>query len=339
MKLKKKIKVADKWIGDGYPCFIIAEAGANHDGKLSQAKKLIDIAKESGADAVKFQTFKAEKLASKKEVHKMFETLKKYELEPKWHIELKRYAEKLGIIFLSTAFDEGSVDLLEKINVPAFKVASGDLTHLPLLRYIASKHKPMIVSTGGANLREIRKAIKTIKAQKNEEIVLMHCVSNYPAKIEDANIRAIGTMNRLFNLPTGYSDHSLGTLVPLTAVTLSACIIEKHLTVNRSLPGPDHPFAMEPNEFQKMVKEIRLLEKSLGDGIKCRKENEESEVKVGRRSIVAACNIAKGKKMIKKMIKIVRPGTGIPPKYLDSVIGRKAKINIKIDELITWDKI
>ena len=334
-----KIKIGNRLIGEGEPCFIVAEAGSNHNGKLEQAKQLIDIAAEAGADAVKFQTFTAEKLASKKEAQKMFEVLKKYELRTEWHKELKRYADRLGIIFLSTPFDEKSVDLLDEISVPAFKVASGDITHLPLLKYIAQKGKPIILSTGGANLGEVEEAINTIKSQGNKNIILMHCVSNYPSKPEDANVRAMVTMKEALHLPVGYSDHSLGTLVPTTAVALGACVIEKHFTLNKSLSGPDHAFALEPTELQEMIKSIRLLEKTLGDGVKCITENEKKEILLARRSLIASMDILKGTKISKEMIKIVRPGTGIPPKYLNFIIGREAKSDIAKDEIITWDKI
>lgn len=335
----KKIKLGGRWVGEGEPCFIIAEAGSNHDGKLKQAKQLIDIAVEAGADAIKFQTFKAEKLALPKYAKEMYKSLEKYQLKAEWHAELKKYADELEIIFLSTPFDEESVDLLDKMGVPAFKVASGDLTHLPLLEYIAKKRKPMIVSTGGGSLGEVEEAINTIRNQGNNEIILMHCVSNYPAKIEDANIRAMVNMRLAFHLPVGYSDHSLGSLVPLATVAVEACIIEKHITLDRSLPGPDHPFAMEVNEFQEMVKSIRLLEKALGNGAKHRVENEKAEVKIARRSLFADVNIPKGTKISKEMIKIARPGIGIPPKHLTLIIGKEAKVDIKEDDVLTWHMV
>lgn len=335
----KKIKIGNRLIGEGEPCFIIVEAGSNHDGKLEIARRLIKAAKDAGADAIKFQTFKAEKLASLKYAKEMYKILKKYELKAEWHAELKKYADELGIIFLSTPFDEESVDLLDKMGVPAFKVASGDLVHLSLVKYIARKGKPMIVSTGGANLGEVEEAINAIRNHGNNEIILMHCVSNYPAKIEDANIRAMVTMRDAFDLPVGYSDHSLGSLVTLAATALGACVIEKHITLDKSLPGPDHPFAMEVNKFQEMVKNIRLLEKALGNGVKHRVESEKAEVKIARRSLFADVNIPKGTKISKQMIKIARPAIGIPPKYLSFIIGKEAKADIKEDEVITRDKI
>lgn len=334
----EKIKIGDRLVGEGEPCFIIAEAGSNHDGKLDIAKRLIKAVKDAGADAIKFQTFKAEKLASPKYAKEMYKSLEKYELKAEWHTQLKKYADELGIVFLSTPFDEGSVDLLDKIGVPAFKVASGDLTYLSLLEHAAKKRKPMIVSTGAGNLGEVEEAINTIRNQGNNEIILMHCVSNYPAKVENANIRAIVTMRETFHLPVGYSDHSLGSLVPLAAVALGACIVEKHITFDRSSPGPDHPFAMEVNEFQEMVRNIRVLEKGLGNGVKHRVESEKAEVKIARRSLFANVNIPKGTKISKEIIKVARPGIGISPKYLSSVIGKEARVDITEDEVITWDK-
>lgn len=335
----KKIKLGGGWIGEGEPCFIIAEAGSNHDGKLEIAKRLIKAAKDAGADAIKFQTFKAEKLASPKYAKGMHKSLEKYELKAEWHAQLKKYADELAIVFLSTPFDEGSVDLLDKIGVPAFKVASGDLTHLPLLGYIAKKRKPMIVSTGGGSLGEVEEAINAIRNHGNNEIILMHCVSNYPAKIEDANIRAMITMRDTFHLPVGYSDHSLGSLVPLGAVALGACIIEKHFTLDRSLPGPDHPFAMEPDELKEMIIQIRNTEKALGSPIKKRTKSEDGVYKRARRSIFARRNIPKGTKITQDMVAILRPSVGLQPKFLDNVIGRKSKMDIKAHTSITWNEI
>lgn len=335
----KKVKIGNRLVGEGEPCFIIAEAGSNHDGKLEIAKRLIKAAKDAGADAIKFQTFKAEELASPKYAKEMYEILEKYELKAEWHTELKKYTDELGIVFLSTPFDEGSVDLLDKIGVPAFKVASGDLTHLPLLEYIAEKGKPMIVSTGGANLGEVEEAINMIRNQENNGIILMHCVSSYPAKVEDANIRAMTTMKNAFNLPVGYSDHSLGILIPLAAVVLGGCVIEEHFTLNKSSPGPDHAFALEPNEFREMVQSIRFLEKALGDGVKYIRESEKEEVQIARRSLFAATNVSSGAKINKEMMKIVRPRRGIPPKYLQRIVGKKTCADIAQDEVIKWEVV
>lgn len=335
----KKIKLRDRWIGEGESCFIITEAGSNHDGELETAKRLVKAAKDAGADAIKFQTFKAEKFASPQYAKEMYKTLEKHELKTEWHAEIKKYADELGIIFLSTPFDEGSVDLLDEIGVPAFKVASGDLTHLPLLEHIAGKGKPMIVSTGGANLGEVEEAINTIKNRQNNRIVLTHCVSNYPTKVEDANIRAMITLRDAFHLPVGYSDHSLGSLVSLAAVALGACIIEKHFTFDRSLPGPDHPFAMEPDELKEMIIQIRNTEKALGSPIKKRTKSEDGVYKRARRSIFARRNIPKGTKITQDMVAILRPSVGVQPKFLDKVIGRKSKVDIKARASITWNEI
>jgi len=334
-----KIKLADKLIGEGEPCFIIAEVGSNHDGSLETAKTLIKIAKNAGADAVKFQTFKAEKKVSKRMLPRMFNVLKRYELKTEWHPELKGLADKLGIPFLSTPFDEESVDLLDDMDIPAFKVASSDLTHLPLLRHIAKKAKPVILSTGGANLAEVEEAISAIKNEENEKIILLHCVMDYPAKTEDANIQAMITLRDAFHLPAGYSDHSLGTIVSLAAIAIGASIIEKHFSLDRSLPGPDHPFALEPDELKQMIRNIRLLERALGDGIKRMTANERNIVPIGRRSLIASRDIPKGTTLSREMIKILRPAKGIAPKHLDLVLGRKAKIDIPEGEPIRWEAI
>jgi len=334
-----KIEIENKLIGENEPCFIIAEVGSNHNRNLKLAKNYIELAKKVGANAVKFQTFKADNLVSKKYAKQMYDIIKKYELKPEWHIELKEFADKLGIIFLSTPFDEESADLLEQVGVSAFKIASGDLTHLPLLEYVAKKQKPMILSTGGANITEIAGAISEIRNQENNNIILLQCVSNYPTLIQNANIKTMQKMEEIFLLPVGFSDHSLGNIIPLTAVALGASIIEKHITSCRYTVGSDHFFATEPAEFQKMIQDIRCLEKALGTEKKCLLKCEERESKMARRCLFARIDISEGTKITKDMIEALRPEIGMHPKYLNFVIGKKAKIDIVKDEIITWDMV
>ena len=333
--------------------FIIAEAGVNHNGDIKLAKKLINVAKDAGADAVKFQTFKVEDVvtqnAEKAEYQKettgaeesQFEMIKKLELTESDFKELADYAKKAGILFLSSPFDKESVDLLDELDVPAFKVASGEITNLPLLRYIAKKGKPIILSTGMSTLGEIEEALDVIRSEEVEDIILLHCVSNYPARVEDVNLRAMGTLKQAFKLPVGFSDHTLGITAPIAAVALGACVIEKHFTLDRNLPGPDHKASLEPDELKEMVKAIREVEKALGNGIKKPTKEEEKIKKVARRSIVAKVDISKGAIITEEMLDVKRPGTGIEPKYLKFIIGRKAKEDIKKDiiislKMITW---
>jgi len=345
-----KVKINDKLIGEEEPCFIIAEAGVNHNGSVELAKKLIDAAKDAGADAVKFQTFKAESVvvkdAQKAEYQKettgegsQYDMIKKLELTEEDFRELADYAEKKDIMFLSSPFDKDSIDLLNELDVPAFKVGSGEITNFPLLRYIAKKGKPIILSTGMSTLGEIEEALDVIRSEGVEDIILLHCVSNYPARIEDVNLRAIETLKQAFKLPVGFSDHTLGITAPIAAVALGACVIEKHFTLDRNLPGPDHKASLEPDELKEMVKAIREVEKALGDGIKRPTKEEEEIKKVARRSIVAKVDIPEGAIVTEDMLDVKRPGTGIEPRYIDMIIGKKAKEDIKKDEIISLKMI
>jgi N-acetylneuraminate synthase/N,N'-diacetyllegionaminate synthase len=346
----KKIKIGNKLIGEEKPCFIIAEAGVNHNGSLELAKKLVDGAKEVGVDAIKFQTFKAEDLVTKKtemasyqkknmgKKESQFEMLKKLELTERDFIELKKYCDKKGIIFLSTPHTEDAIDFLESL-VPVYKIGSGDLTNLPFLEKVARKQKPIILSTGMATLNEIREAVNTIKKERNNKIILLHCTTNYPCPLEEVNLRAMLTLKKEFNLPVGYSDHTLGILVPIMAVAMGAKIIEKHFTLDKNLPGPDHKASLEPKELKEMVESIRNVEKALGNGIKRPTKNEEKIKSFVRKTIVAKVNIPKGIKITKEMLSIKRAGVGIEPKYLKKIIGKVAKKNIVKEEIITWGKI
>ena len=342
----KKVKIENKLIGDDEPCFIIAEAGSNHNGSLEQAKKLIDVAVEAGADAVKFQIYKAETLYSKHtpefsylKGQNVYELIKDIETPREWLKELAGYCEDRNIIFLATPFDFEAVDILDKY-VPAFKIASFEITDLELLKYAAEKGKPMILSTGMANLGEIEDAINAAKSVGNEDIILLHCNSLYPAPVEIVNLKAIETMRTAFKVPVGFSDHTLGIHIPIGAVAMGACVIEKHFTLDRTLPGPDHSFAIEPGELKEMVNCIRDVEKARGSGIKKKSELESEEMYIkARRSIHAKVDILKGTKITRDMLIIKRPGYGIKPKFIDIVVGRDVKKDIKEDEWITWEMI
>jgi len=347
----RKVKIEDKLVGDGEAVFIVAEAGVNHNGDVDLGKKLIDVARGAETDAVKFQVFKAEnvvaKYAEKAKYQKettgpnksQYAMIKRLELKDEDFRELYNYAKKNNVIFLSSAFDKESVDLLDDLGVPAFKVPSGEITNFPLLRYMAEKKKPIILSTGMSTIGEIEEALEVIREKGIEDIVLLHCVTSYPAKIEDINLRVIEMLRHRFKLPVGFSDHTLGITTPIAAAALGATLIEKHFTLDRTLPGPDHRASLEPHELKEMIRAIRAVEKALGDGIKRLTEDEEHIKKVVRRSIVAKVEIPKGTVITEKMLDFKRPGIGIEPKYLNGVIGKKAKRDIKPDELITFKKL
>ncbi len=347
----KKVKIGNKLIGEDEPCFIIAEAGVNHNGEVSLARKLIDIAREAGVDAVKFQTFRAEQVITRdarKAAYQMkttdaeesqYEMIRKLELSEEAFKDLFAYAEKKGVIFLSSPFDNESVDLLNRLGVPAFKIASGEITNFPLLRYIAKKGKPIILSTGMATLVEVEEALATIQMEGADDIVLLHCVSSYPAKIEDTNLRAMETLKHNFKLPTGLSDHTLGITIPIAAVALGACVIEKHFTMDKKLSGPDHRASLEPDELKQMVVAIRDVEKAKGDGLKQPTRDEEENREAVRRSLVAKVDIPEGTIITEEMLAAKRPAIGIEPKYMGKIVGATAKVAIKKDGRITWSQI
>jgi N,N'-diacetyllegionaminate synthase len=347
----RKVKIGDRLVGEGEPCFIIAEAGVNHNGDINLAKKLIDTASEAGADAVKFQTFKAdevvtasaEKAGYQKETtgagESQYEMIGKLELTEDDFKGLSVHAQGKGMVFLSTPFGKGSVDLLDRLGVVAFKIGSGEITNFPLLRHIAGKGRPIILSTGMSTLDEIAASIAVIREGRAREIVLLHCITSYPAKIEDMNLRAMETLRHTFDLPVGLSDHSLGATIPIAAVAMGACVMEKHFTLDNNLPGPDHRASLEPDELKQMVKAIRDVEKALGDGIKKPTADEEKNMKAARRSIIAKVDIPKGTIITEEMLDIKRPGTGIEPRHMNLILGKKAKENIQPNEPITLAKL
>jgi len=343
--LKNEITIGNKKIGDKHPTYIIAEIGNNHNNDINTAKKLIDKAAEAGVDAVKFQTFKAEKVYSKKapkfskDKIKPYDLIKPLELPIGEHKKLYKYTIGKKLHFLSSPFDFESVDELDKMGVPAFKVASFEIVDLELLKHIAKKKKPVIISTGMANLQEIQEAISAVRSQRNDDIILLHCNSLYPTPAKIVNLEAIKTMSTAFKIPIGFSDHTIGLHIPLAAVVKGAKVIEKHFTLDRSMKGPDHSFAIEPDELKQLVKNIRDVEKATGNGIKGVSKDEQEMYEKGRRSIIASQDISKGTKITREMLIIKRPGYGIKPKYLDDVIGRVAKQDIKTDDWITWKMI
>lgn len=350
-RLVTPMMLAGRSVGSGYPCFIIAEAGVNHGGDVSLGRRLVDVAVSAGADAIKFQAFKADRVASAVAMkadyqvqttgasESQLEMLRRLELSEDGHRELWEYCRRRGIGYLCTPFDEESADFLETLGVEAFKIPSGEITNLPLLTYVAAKGKPMIVSTGMSTQAEVESAVRTVRAAGNSALILMHCVSNYPAQPIDVNLRAIHTMAQAFRIPIGYSDHTQGITVALAAVALGACVIEKHFTVDRSLPGPDHRMSLEPDELASLVREIRTVEISLGHGRKEPAATEQFTAAVARKSLVAARAVSAGTRLTKEHIDIKRPGTGLPPAMLQRVIGCIAAQDIPADALLRLDML
>jgi len=339
--------IGNSKIGLDHPCFMIAEIGSNHNNDFNQAIKLIDAAAESGVNAVKFQTFRAKDHYSQKapkfnylSKYDTFELIKQLEIDRSWHKPLKEYSESLGLVFLSSACDIDAICELDQLGMSAFKVASFDLPDLQLIRQMAKTGKPLILSTGMSDWMDIQRALDVVHSVDNYSVALLQCTSLYPAPINLSNLKSMSIMRRSFNVVTGYSDHTMGDHVCLAAVAMGASIIEKHFTLDRSLSGPDHKFAIEPHELKVMVKKIREIESAIGDGVKNGPRTEENEMyEKGRRSLHVNCNISKGKKIEASMLDIKRPGLGISPFLIDEVIGRYANCDIEQDQWLTWDMI
>lgn len=328
--------------------FIIAEAGVNHNGSIDLACMLIDEAKTAGADAVKFQSFKAENLVSKRaekaEYQKQttgsnesqYEMIKKLELSLEDHKRLIEYCNKIGIQFLSSPFDLDSIDLLNKLGLEIFKIPSGEIINLPYLRKIGKLNKNVILSTGMSDLGEIEDALDVITESGTDinNITILHCNTEYPTPFEDVNLKAMLTIKTSFGVRVGYSDHTPGIEVPIAAVSLGAEIVEKHFTLDRSMEGPDHKASLEPDELKQMVSAIRNIEKALGNGIKKPSKSELKNKPIARKSLIAVKEIKKGELFTEENIGIKRPGNGISPMRWDELIGKKASKNFDIDDLI-----
>jgi N,N'-diacetyllegionaminate synthase len=329
---------------------VIAEAGVNHNGDLELAKKLVSAAAEAGADYVKFQTFKATKIASSKAKKAAYQErnindgddsqyvmLKQLELPEEWHLILIQHANKLGIKFISSGFDPDSIDFLDQLGAPLFKIPSGEITNKPYLRHIAKKGKPVILSTGMANMQEIKNALDVLceNGISKNEITVLHCNTEYPTPMEDVNLKAMLTIQRELKVRIGYSDHTNGIEVPIAAVALGATVIEKHFTLDRNLPGPDHKASLEPGELKAMIMAIRNIEKAIsGNGIKEPSKSELKNIVVARKSIMAAKHIRKGELLTAENLTVKRPGTGINPMLWDETIGKKAIKDYEPDDLI-----
>ncbi len=331
--------------------YIIGEAGVNHNGSLKLAKQLIDVAARCGCDAVKFQVFQADLLLSKKahlaqyqkegissKIKTQHDLIKGLELSFEDFEKLYKHCEKRGIEFLATPFDKTSVDWLMALKVSCFKISSGELTNLPFLDYVSRKKKPMILSTGMANMDEIKEAVDTIK-KNNSKIVLLHCITEYPAPMDQLNLRAIQTLQNHFGVEVGFSDHSLGIEASPAAVALGATIIEKHFTLDRGMAGPDHKASLEENQLKNMITNIRLVESALGDGVKKIAACEKKYVDLVRKSLVAVSTIDKGQVIKESDLAIKRPAGGIGPKAFNRVIGLKARKRIVSDSIIRWSDV
>jgi pseudaminic acid synthase len=350
---KAEVRIAGKGVGSGHPTYVIAEAGSNHNRDLATARRLIEIAAEAGADAVKFQTYTAEGLYSRKTPamsylqrdgllagnENVWDLIKSVEIPWEWHEELAQSAARSGITFLSTPFEESAVDVLEAVGVPAYKIASYEINHAPLIEQAARTGKPLLISTGMASMGDIERALDVANGAGAEEIVLLHCAINYPPRFEDLNLRAIETLRSAFGLPVGWSDHTLGHSADVAAVALGACCVEKHFTLSRDQPGPDHPFALEPEELQAMVGAIRETEEALGSSVKRATAAEAEMYRLGRRSLVAARDIDPGHQLERADIAVKRPGFGIPVHDIDKVVGQRAGRRIEADEVLTWEDI
>lgn len=329
---------------------IIAEAGVNHNGSIELAKKLVEKAKEAGVDYIKFQTFKASKLVTKaakqaeyqkknigKEGDSQYQMLKKLELSPEEHQILIDYCKELGVKFFSTAFDFDSIDYLHSLNLGLWKIPSGEVTNYPFLKRIAAFNEPTILSTGMCDMVDVRAAVDALykNGLSKENLIVLHCNTEYPTPFEDVNLKAMNALRKEFGVEVGYSDHTKGIEVPIAAVALGASVIEKHFTLDRTLPGPDHKASLEPDELKAMVSAIRNIEKAVsGDGTKHVSESEQKNIAIARKSIVAACDINVGESFTEENLTVKRPGSGISPMRWEEVLGQKAKRDFNEDELI-----
>jgi len=330
------------------PTLIIAEAGVNHNGSLDTARQLIDAAVDAGANVVKFQTFKAETTVSRQApkaeyqtkttdaAESQFNMIKKLELSEDMHVKLMDHCKEQGIVFLSSPFDLTSIDYLNRLGLNIFKIPSGEIVNLPYLRKLGALNKHVIMSTGMATLEEIETALKVLERAGTpcEKITILHCNTEYPTPVEDVNLKAMLTIRDQLGVKVGYSDHTLGIEVPIAAVAMGATIIEKHFTLDRALPGPDHRASLEPDELRAMVKAIRNIEQAMGDGIKEPSSSEKKNMPITRKSIVAAKNIKKGETLTEENLAAKRHGIGISPMRWDEVIGTVANKDYKADELI-----
>jgi sialic acid synthase SpsE len=347
----REFAIGGRMVGPGRATYVIAEIGANHNRDLDVARALIDLAAEAGVDAVKFQTYSGARIYSSKTPKFAYlapltdkppaELLEEISLPREWQPVLAEYARERNVHFFSSPFDHEAVRELDELDVPVLKIASFEIVDLPLIRAAAATGRPLLISTGMTVLGEIEDALKAAAEAGATAVGLMQCTSVYPAPVERINLRAMETMRVAFDVPVGLSDHSTGIAVPIAAASLGAAFVEKHVTLDRTMVGPDHPFSVVPDELKAMVRGIREAEAALGDGRKDGPSPEESEemYTLGRRSLIAARELSAGTVLEREMITIKRPGFGIRPKHLDLVVGRTLKVDVEEDEILTWDKV
>lgn len=348
----KEIKIGNKWIGEMYPTYFIAEIGANFDGDINKAKCLIYAAKEAGADCAKFQTFSTSKIVSEggfsrmqlKGVHGSWgrtvsDVFKDVEFPIAWHQEIADYCKQVEIDFSTSPYFKEAVDLCVDLDVPFIKIGSGDITWLEMLDYIARKGKPVMLATGDATMSEIDEAVRTIEATGNKDLVLMQCITNYPSKIDSANVNVLKTYQSAFDVLTGYSDHAPGHVVALASAVIGGRVIEKHFTLNKKDKGPDHPHSMEPQEFKFMVDSIREVERAMGSTRKEVVTEEGETVYVQRRCLYAKNTLKVGQKLKEEDITVLRPALGIQPKYKSTIIGKKVNKDIPAGDPIFWEDL
>lgn len=346
MGLSRRVRIGNTWVGAGEPCFVVAEIGACFPD-IATGQELIRCAAQAGANAVKAQTFRADTLTLDGAYFTLedgsrlsqYDYFKKYELSLEAHQALDAAAKDLGLLFFSTPSHQDDVELLESLDMPAYKIGSDDLTNLPLLDYVARKGKPLIISTGMSRLGEVEEAVTTVQRAGNYQVVLLHCVVGYPARLEEANLRAILTLQTAFGAPVGFSDHVRGHTTDVVAVALGAAMIEKHFVLDRSPGGPDYDVACDPEEFAAMVRAVREAERALGDGIKRITPGEQKWHESARKSVVAARDIAEGAFIAREDLAIMRPAGGIPPALLDLVVGRASKSRIKKGTSLNWSMV
>ena len=337
MVVTKDVIIGNKTLGPERDVFIVAEAGLNHNGSLAVARDLVRRAAEIGADAVKFQSYHTEDFVSKKSDY--YQLFKNLELSESDFADLKKLADERNIIFLSTPLDLRYVDVLKALDVPAFKIASGDITFTPLLEAVAKTGKPILLSTGAATIGEIYDAMHALRQHGGDELVLLQCLSAYPAPPEEINLRALVALKEIFDVPTGYSDHSIGIEVPLAAVALGACVIEKHFTLDKKMKGPDHALSAEPSEFERMIEAARVIEKSLGNDMKAPMKSEQYDRLDGRRSVVSRTILRKGDRLNSSNIGYKRPASGIDPHFVNLIMGKRIRAEKGEDDQILWSDL
>lgn len=350
INFNKNIKIGDRMIGPDYPTYFIAEIGGNFDGSIEKAKRLIDAAKASGADCAKFQTFTAETIVSEGGFSKMTlhgvhgswgrtvsDVFKDVEFPISWHQEIADYCKKVGIDFSTSPYFKEAVDICADMKVPFIKIGSGEITWLEMLEYIARKGIPVMLATGDATMSEIDEAVRTIERTGNKNFVLMQCITNYPSKIDSANVNVLKTYQNAFDCLTGYSDHSPGHIVALASVVLGGRVIEKHFTLDKTDKGPDHPHSMEPDEFKFMVDSIREVERAMGSTRKEVQKEESETVFVQRRCLYAKTDLKKGQVITEADIDVLRPALGIPPKFKNTIIGKTVNKDIPARDPLFWE--